>query len=163
MTGDGRANGVGRFCCVRRVRAGVDGLRGLGAELFGAILHHPADPGKVDRVLLCSGKLYFELAEERARLKDDKVAILRLEQLYPLREAELTKVLARYQPKQFVWVQEEPENMGARQYLSTRLPALVGDRPLSWVHRPMSGSPATGSHKAHVIEQRRILDAAFKR
>ena len=122
-----------------------------------------ADVAKVDRVLLCSGKLYFELAEERARLKDDKVAILRLEQLYPLREAELTRVLARYQPKQFVWVQEEPENMGARQFLSTRLPALVGERPLSWIHRPMSGSPATGSHKAHVIEQRRILDAAFKR
>jgi 2-oxoglutarate dehydrogenase E1 component len=120
------------------------------------------EPLRVERLLLCTGKVYYDLAEERARLKTDKVAIARLEQLYPLRDELITGLYERYpNAREVVWVQEEPENMGARHFLCTRLPGLTQGRSLHWIHRPESASPATGSSKAHAIEQRRLVDAAF--
>jgi 2-oxoglutarate dehydrogenase E1 component len=118
---------------------------------------------KVSRVLLCSGKVYYELAAERKRLAREDVAILRLEQLYPLRAEELRGLLSAYADgTDLVWVQEEPSNSGAWYFLNARLPEMLEHRlPLRCVSRVESASPATGSMKAHVLEQQQLLEDAF--
>ena len=121
-----------------------------------------ADPGGVKRILLCSGKVYFDLAAERRKRKRDDVAIVRMEQYYPLSGA-LTQALVPYREgTPVVWVQEEPRNMGAWYFISARRSELLGTRhPLSLVSRPESASPATGSKAAHDLEQKMLLDEAF--
>ncbi len=115
------------------------------------------------RILLCTGKIYFELDKARVERKRDDVAIVRLEQLYPLR-ADLLESACNEYPKDtpVVWVQEEPENMGAWRFLRARLGERLFDRhPFTVVSRPESSSPATGSANAHKLEQARLMDAAF--
>lgn len=115
---------------------------------------------KVERVLFCSGKLYYELAEYREKNNIDDVAIVRIEQLYPLPLHRLETVVQGYKnQKQLVWVQEEPENMGAWSYILRRFRKLN----LDIVSRPSSGSPATGSSKRHAIEQRNLIERAFNK
>ncbi|MDF0652459.1 MAG: 2-oxoglutarate dehydrogenase E1 component [Nitrospira sp.] len=120
-------------------------------------------PEQVRRVLLCSGKVYYDLVGLRDELKRDDVAILRLEQLYPLQDAELREGLASYPSKAaVVWVQEEPANMGAWRYLFARFgERLMNTWSFSAVCRPASASPATGWHDLHKIEQQKLLKAAF--
>jgi 2-oxoglutarate dehydrogenase E1 component len=120
------------------------------------------DPAKVRRILLCCGKVFYDLAAERRRRKIDDIAIVRLEQIYPLSGA-LAKVLAPYRAgTPVVWVQEEPRNMGPWYFLNARRADLLSDRhPLSLVSRPESASPATGSKAAHDLEQRLLLDQSF--
>ena len=122
------------------------------------------DPADVRRILLCSGKVYFDLERKRKELGATDVAIVRLEQLYPLSDA-LAKTLAPYKDgTPLVWVQDEPWNMGAWYFLNARLPTLLEGRfPVSCVSRAESASPATGSHASHELEQKMLLDAAFKR
>jgi 2-oxoglutarate dehydrogenase E1 component len=120
------------------------------------------DGAKVRRILLCSGKVYYDLTAERRRRKRDDVAIVRLEQYYPLSPA-LGKALAGYREgTPVVWVQEEPTNMGVWYFLNARKAEFFGTRhPLSLVSRPESASPATGSKAAHDLEQKILLDEAF--
>jgi 2-oxoglutarate dehydrogenase E1 component len=123
-----------------------------------------SDPARVERILLCSGRIYYDLRAERKRRGDDATAIIRIEQLYPWRPEELERAMAALsRARQLVWVQDEPANMGARQWLWPRLSQLAGQRSLRAVSREESASPATGSSKAHAIEQKRLLDAAFAR
>jgi 2-oxoglutarate dehydrogenase E1 component len=123
-----------------------------------------AAPDRVDRVLLCSGRIYYELVEERKSRGDDGVAIVRVEQFYPWWPDELRAAVEAYtRATSFVWVQDEPANMGARHFLMPRLVEVFGHDAVSAVSRVESASPATGSHKAHLIEQRQLLDAAFRR
>jgi 2-oxoglutarate dehydrogenase E1 component len=119
-------------------------------------------PDGVKRILLCSGKVFYDLVAERRRLAREDVAIVRLEQYYPLSDA-LDRALSPYAPgTPLVWVQEEPRNMGAWYFLSARRDELVkGRHPLSLVSRPESASPATGSKAAHDLEQKMLLAAAF--
>ena len=121
-----------------------------------------ADPKAVKRILLCSGKVYYDLARTRAELHRDDVAIVRLEQLYPLNES-LGRALAPYADgTPLVWVQEEPRNMGPWYFVNARLREHIGDRlPLTLVSRAESASPATGSHSSHQLEQKMLLTAAF--
>lgn len=121
------------------------------------------EPGKVKHILLCTGKIYYELALSRTEMQRDDVAILRLEQLYPLSEKLLKEALAVYKPGTPVtWVQEEPENMGAWRHLLVRFGYdLFGAHPFSCVSRPASASPATGSNKVHKREQKAIIEQAF--
>ena len=118
---------------------------------------------KATRILLCSGKVYYELVRRREDIESDEVAILRLEQLYPLPEAELTAALSVYKKDTPVyWVQDEPRNMGAWSHLRVNCGERLLDRhPLRCVCRPASASPATGSASAHRQEQARLLDEAF--
>jgi 2-oxoglutarate dehydrogenase E1 component len=123
-----------------------------------------ADPDKVTRVLYCSGKIYYELVDERTKRNDPTVAIVRLEKLYPWWTDLVTQPLQRF-PKlrELMWVQDEPANMGAATFVTPRLEPIARAHGASYdvVSRAESASPATGSHKAHVIEERQILDLAF--
>jgi 2-oxoglutarate dehydrogenase E1 component len=109
-------------------------------------------------VLLCSGKVYYDLLAAREQKDREDVALVRLEQLYPLDPDELTTALSTYpESAKLVWVQEEPFNMGAWYYLRARYSL----RRISCVSRPESASPATGSTAAHRVEQQLLIDQAF--
>ncbi|HUR27242.1 MAG TPA: thiamine pyrophosphate-dependent enzyme, partial [Planctomycetota bacterium] len=119
-------------------------------------------PKQVTRVLLCSGKLYYELAERREKEARNDVAILRLEEFYPFPEQELDRALGAYGASvPLVWVQEEPENMGAWHYLYARFGSRLQKRPFRGISRPLAASPATGSSSAHKIEQNEVITRAF--
>ena len=122
------------------------------------------------RILICTGKIGHELRTERQKRKDkdkDKetessTAIVFLEQMYPFPEAELAAELERHSAaRDIVWVQEEPSNMGALFYMLPRLRHIANDRPVISVKRSASASPATGSAKAHEVEQKTLLALAF--
>ncbi|HMF42094.1 MAG TPA: 2-oxoglutarate dehydrogenase E1 component, partial [Polyangia bacterium] len=121
------------------------------------------DPKQVKRVLLCTGKVYYDLVATREERGYDDVAIVRVEQLYPLRRDDLLEVLSVYADgTPVVWVQEEPKNMGAWAYMNRELQGLLaGSFHWSCVSRPLSASPATGSGKRHAQEQARIMTDAF--
>jgi 2-oxoglutarate dehydrogenase E1 component len=120
------------------------------------------DPGAVKRVLLCTGKVYYDLAIARDARKAHDVAIVRLEQLYPLND-ELLQALAPYKDgTKLVWVQEEPKNHGPWYYVTANVPDFIHHRlPLSCVARAPSASPATGSRASHLYEQKMLIDEAF--
>jgi 2-oxoglutarate dehydrogenase E1 component len=143
----------------------VSSLQELAEGSFRRVLpDSQAEPAKpISRIILCTGKIYFELDKYRQDTARYDVALLRLEQLYPLQLSSLEAGLAGYAngtPVQ--WVQEEPENMGAWRYLRITFgETLLGRFPFTGLSRPASASPATGSHNAHKIEQERLLEAAF--
>jgi 2-oxoglutarate dehydrogenase E1 component len=117
----------------------------------------------VNRVLLCCGKLYYELEARRAEIKRDDVAIIRLEQLHPFPRVEIESLLARcHDGTNVIWVQEEPANMGAWRYLRVTVSMqFLGRLPFTGICRPASASPATGSSAAHHLEQEDLLQRAF--
>jgi 2-oxoglutarate dehydrogenase E1 component len=121
------------------------------------------DPARVKRVLLCTGKIYYDLIAAREAHKYDDVAIVRVEQLFPLHKDELLETLSGFaEGTPVVWVQEEPKNMGAWAYVNRELPPLLaGSFPWSGITRPLSASPATGSAKRHTREQTRLVAEAF--
>ena len=121
------------------------------------------DPREVRRVLLCTGKVAYELEKRRQELGRRDVAIIRVEQLYPLPRTHLEAALAGYAAgTPAVWVQDEPENMGAWRFLRIHLGDKLFDRlPFSGVCRQSAASPATGSKKSHDLEQNELLSAAF--
>jgi 2-oxoglutarate dehydrogenase E1 component len=119
--------------------------------------------GSVDRVLLCSGKIYHDLNAERKKRDDSSTAIVRLEQLYPLDVAGIRAEIAKYPDAQLVWVQDEPANQGPWPSIALSLPQDLGGRPLLRISRPASASPATGSAKKHQVEQAALIAQAFNR
>ena len=136
-------------------------LAHLTAPRFQNVIPDAGD-GSAKRVLLCTGKIGHELAAERKRRKDTSTAIIFLEQLYPFPEAELAAEMDRHtNARDFVWVQEEPANMGALAFLLPRLERLARGRGVLSIKRSASASPATGSHKAHEMEQHTLLTLAF--
>lgn len=122
-----------------------------------------ADADRIRRLVLCSGKFYYDLAESEYRPQYDEVALVRVEQLYPFPIPDLREVLERY-PKveQIVWAQEEPKNMGAWDYIAFRLERLVNRAiPVDYVGRRRSPSPAEGSPAAHKTNHAKIVEYAF--
>jgi len=116
------------------------------------------------RVLVCTGKIGHELRHERARRGDAHTAIVSMEQLYPFPSDELDDEFSRHSTaRDIVWVREEPANMGARAFMMPKLKRLAGARALLSVRRSASSNPATGSSKAHEIEQTTLLHMAFGR
>ena len=113
---------------------------------------------KVKRVLLCTGKIYYDLLERKMENKVKDVAIVRIEQLYPLPTDQLKEVFKQYKNAEFKWVQEESENMGAWRYIAMKL----RDKNLEVISRKASASPATGFKKVHEQRQKAIIDEAFK-
>jgi multifunctional 2-oxoglutarate metabolism enzyme len=130
---------------------------------FRAVIPDPAvDPQQVRRVLLCSGKVYYDLLAEQQARGGSEVAVVRLERLYPLPVVTLPALLASYPGLQDVrWVQEEPANQGAWPFVALNLPDRLG-RELTRVSRDASSSPAVGSHHRHELEQRAVVERAFE-
>jgi len=118
---------------------------------------------RCERIFLCTGKVVYDVLDERKKRGDVRTGVLRLEQLYPWREDEAARALAPYSAaNEIVWIQEEPINMGAHFFVEPRLRKLLGGRSFRAVARVESASPATGSAKAHMLEQRALLDEAFR-
>ncbi len=122
----------------------------------------------VKRVLLSSGKVYYDLLARRTELKREDVALVRLEQVYPFPAWKLSQILNRYPNAEFVWVQEEPRNMGAWAFVHgmwsgglANYAAQVGNRPIRYVGREIGAAPAVGSGKLHEIELKTFLEKAF--
>jgi 2-oxoglutarate dehydrogenase complex dehydrogenase (E1) component-like enzyme len=113
----------------------------------------------VHRVVFCTGKVYYDLLAARGDATD--VALVRIELLYPFPAAELSAVFERYDGADVVWVQEEPENMGAWSFVRPQLAALAGRDPV-YIGRPMRASPAEGFADAHETEQKRIVSEALR-
>ena len=126
---------------------------------FREVLDDPfiSDAGTVKKVLFCSGKVYFDLAERQQKEDRSDTAIIRLEQLYPLPVKQLDALYAKYNKATWFWVQEEPLNMGAASYLQMNLKSIN----YGVISRQASASPATGFNKVHHQEQAEIVDTAF--
>ena len=148
-----------------RHRGCVSKLDDLTSGKFQRILADEQIPdlSQASRILLCTGKVYFDLHERRETLDRKDIALLRMEQLYPLPAVELEALLANVPDgTEVLWVQEEPENMGAWRFLRIHLgEKLFGRFPFRCVSRPASASPATGSKKAHLWEQKNLVAQAL--
>ena len=121
------------------------------------------DAASVDRVLLCSGKVAYDLLAERERRGDRRTAVVRLEQLYPLDARGLGEVLSAFPSSaELVWVQEEPANQGAWPFVALGVAPQLG-RSIRPVTRPASAAPATGSSRKHAAEQEDLVTRAFAR
>jgi 2-oxoglutarate dehydrogenase E1 component len=144
----------------------VSSLAELADGRFQPVLDDAGERGRVRRIVLTSGKLYYDLLKARDDKRRDGIALVRLEQLYPFAAEALSRVLERYpRGAELVWAQEEPRNMGAwrfvrEHFLDGHVAAADGRQP-RYVGRPDSASPATGSYKLHVAEQEAILEDAL--
>jgi len=147
-----------------RLPAATSPLSDFTEGRFERIIDDPSvDAASVRKVLMCSGKVYYDLAAAREETGRSDVAILRLEQIYPLDDDHVASALARFGADvPVVWVQEEPANMGAWSFLRVRWGDRVAGRAFSRVSRPASPTPATGSASSHKIEQAELLKAAFE-
>ena len=135
--------------CVSSIK---DFTEGLFQELFDDAT---ADVKTVKKVAFCSGKIYYELIEAKAKEQNNDTAIIRIEQLYPLPMNQIKEVIAKYKnAKEYLWVQEEPENMGAWAFINRR----VTDIKFKYIGRDESASPATGYAKLHTQQQQSIID-----
>ena len=135
-------------------------LSDLANGAFQTVIPDPGD-GSAQRVLICTGKIGHELNAARKRRGGDGTAVVFVEQLYPFPHEELAAELSRYADAEFVWVQEEPANMGALGFILPQLERVTGGRPVLSVKRSAAASPATGSHKAHEMEQKTLIALAL--
>ncbi len=138
----------------------ISSLEEFSGRGFQEVIDDPAgDPKEVKVVFFCSGKMYYDLIQEREKRGRTDVAFVRLEQLYPLPIHRLEAIRKRYSRAQkFVWVQEEPENMGAWPFLRRKFNLVR----LEVIARRESASPATGFHKVHAIEHSEIIEKVFR-
>ena len=136
------------------------GLDELISGSFNEVIADDLPPKGVKRLLLCSGKVYYDLLEARQNKKRDDIAIVRIEQLYPLKKERIGELLARYNKKtEICWVQEEPANNGAWSYIAPQLRQLSG-REIRYIGRAAAAATAVGSHRLHKIEQDQLLEEA---
>ncbi|STZ60991.1 multifunctional oxoglutarate decarboxylase/oxoglutarate dehydrogenase thiamine pyrophosphate-binding subunit/dihydrolipoyllysine-residue succinyltransferase subunit [Mycolicibacterium tokaiense] len=153
-----------------RNKAAVSDIKEFTEAKFQSIMEEPSytdgegDRSKVQRILLCSGKLYYDLAARKAKDKREDIAIVRVEQLYPLPPRRLGRTLDAYpNAQQFYWVQEEPANQGAWPTFGLALPELLPEKltGIRRVSRRAMSAPSSGSSKVHAVEHQEILDEAF--
>ncbi len=144
-----------------RAKAAASKTSDFTSGSFRAVINDEVvNPADVKKVLLCAGKVYYELAAEREKRGAWDTAIVRLERFYPVAQALLPEALARFPKAELRWVQEEPANQGAWPFLAD-VYAEILDRKLRRASRPTSSSPAVGSHHRHEVEQAALLEAAF--
>ena len=137
----------------------ISPLKDFTAGSFSEVLDDASVNAKeVNRVILCSGKIYYDLVEVQQKRKNKDTAIVRLEQLHPFPEKQLKAVLKKYKDAKLVWAQEEPANMGAQSYIVRMMPKY----DLEFVSRKASASPATGYLKVHKVEQDKLVNKAFE-
>jgi 2-oxoglutarate decarboxylase len=131
---------------------------------FEPVLAEPGgDPKKVTRLILCTGKIYYDIVGHPDRADQEEVAVGRVELLYPFPQSELLEIIARYPNlRELAWVQEEPRNMGARAHMSPRLLQIMPDTlEYGYIGRPERASPGEGYPAAHMLEQSRIVQTAL--
>jgi 2-oxoglutarate dehydrogenase complex dehydrogenase (E1) component-like enzyme len=147
-----------------RLKAAVSSLDEFTAGSFQPVIGATlvGEPADVRRVLLCSGKVFYDLAAAQAHDNRTDIAIVRVEQLYPLAAEEIRSEIDRFPEADLVWVQEEPSNSGAWPFMALNLPAHLGGRALRPASRPASASPAVGSLHVHEQQQREIVAAAMR-
>jgi len=145
-----------------RTRASYSLLSEFTGGRFRMVLPDPTepDPSAVSVVALCTGKVFYAADEERTRRGANHVALVRVEQLYPFPGDEIADAVARYPGAKVVWLQEEPENMGAAEFMASRLGDLTG-ADVEVLARPRSASTATGSQKVHAMEHAAIMEGLF--
>jgi 2-oxoglutarate dehydrogenase E1 component len=143
-----------------RSPAATSTLDDLTGGSFQEIIDDPAAPKKPARIVLCSGKVYYDLCEYRESHKVTDTAIVRVEQLYPLHADRLGEIAAAHKKASIVWCQEESQNNGAWSFIAPRLEEIFGRKP-AYAGRDASASPAVGSLALHKIEQAALLQAAF--
>ncbi len=150
-----------------RLRAATSPVEDFTSGTFQPVIGDDhVDPSGVDRVLLCSGRVYYDLLARRVKDEDSRTALVRIEQFYPLPAEEIAAELAQYPDAEILWVQDEPRNQGAWSYLHMALPKVVetiAERGIRGVTRPASAAPASGSSKMHALEQETLLNEAFNR
>ena len=130
---------------------------------FATLLGNPDAPSQVQTLLLCSGKIAFDLIAARRAAGESQAEILRAEQLHPFPETEIAAFLAAHpEVRELRWVQEEPHNMGAWTHVAPLLALVAAGRPVTFVGRRAAGSPATGSARVHQAEQERLVAEALR-
>jgi 2-oxoglutarate dehydrogenase E1 component len=148
-----------------RLRASFSPLEDLTQGSFARVIpdvHDDETAAAARRVLLCSGRLYYDLAAAVAEHERDDVAVVRIEQLYPFPVRELQAALARHpNAEEYFWVQDEPRNMGAWTFVEHHVSSLLDGRRPRFVGRAESASPATGTPESHKLEHEMILEEAF--
>ena len=141
----------------------VSSFQQMGKGGFQKVIDDPrhvdaTSAGRVDTVMLCTGKVYYDIVEQLQEVQADNLAFVRLEQIHPLPVGELDQIIQKYgRDANYVWVQEEPQNMGAWSFMLQHFTRV----PLSVISRPMSASPASGSSEVHKSRQQEILDEVF--
>ena len=128
---------------------------------FEPILEDGVASNGARRIVLCSGKVYHDLAKHRAAVEANDVALVRVAQLYPVEENRLSEVAERSPGAELVWCQEEPENMGAYRFLAPHLGEIFGRDPV-YSGRSAAASPASGSNKVHHQEQEALIKKAIE-
>ncbi len=142
----------------------VSAVKDFTSGHFEAILDDVNVNKKAERIIFCSGKVYYDLIAYREENKIKDTAIIRVEQLYPLDKETLAALIKKYgSAKSFVWCQEEPKNMGAWSYIAPELGELLGNQRINYVGRKASASPATGVLTVHKKEQAAIVEESFKK
>ncbi|MGI5226238.1 multifunctional oxoglutarate decarboxylase/oxoglutarate dehydrogenase thiamine pyrophosphate-binding subunit/dihydrolipoyllysine-residue succinyltransferase subunit [Actinoallomurus sp. CA-142502] len=145
-----------------RLKAATSATSEFTSGSFRPVIGETAELGQVRRVVLTTGRLYYDLVGARDKAGDTSTAIVRVERLYPLPVDEIKAELAKYPADaELIWVQDEPANMGAWPFMSLKLPAHLEGRELKRVSRRASSSPAVGSAKMHAAEQQGLLAALF--
>ena len=143
-----------------RAKQAVSSKADFTSGTFQPILLDPEHEGSaITKVLMCSGKIYYDLAAYRDEHGLNDTAIIRFERLYPL-PFRLPEVMERYPNAQVRWVQEEPANQGAWTFIAMNAPTLI-HRSIEGVSRPSSSSPAVGTYQRHVVEQQAVVEQAF--
>ena len=137
----------------------VSSISDLADGKFEGIIDDTIAPKSVDRLVLCSGKIYYELLNKRAKEGAEDVALVRVEQLFPLDKQGIKEVIEKYKAKEVVWVQEEPENMGAWTFILTELRSFGIDV----IAREASAATASGSSKTSTAEQNELINKVFKK
>ena len=127
-----------------------------------------AKDNEIKKVVMCSGKIYYDLVDAREKSKNNAVVLIRLEQLYPFPAKTLANLLKKYEKAEFIWCQEEPKNMGAwntvRNYIDRTLEIIYFSRDkVRYVGRKASSSTATGNLNKHLAQQKEILEKVFER
>ncbi len=145
-----------------RLRGATSPVEDFTSGRFEPVLDDPniADKAAVKRVLFMAGKIYYDLRAELDKNPNPEIALVRIEQFYPLPGAELKEIAARYPDAELYWVQDEPENQGAWPFFILET-SKMGPRPVGVISRPASASPAAGSAKRHAVEQAEIIKAAL--
>jgi len=118
-----------------------------------------SEPERVKSIIFCTGKIYYEILNRRNEINNTDIALIRIEQLYPYPANQINAILKKYSnSEENIWLQEEPDNMGAWQFIRR----MFSEGNIWRISRPASGSPASGLHEVHVRTQKKIIDKAFR-